>query len=264
MFTPFDASTTSSRSTFHMGNAVKIAAGDAKQQLLELAASLLHRDADELSIRDSFIAPKNDRENGLSIVDVMKAHYGPSSTVLGRGFYIPEMPEGPAEYYTRDTIFWLLGAGGAEVEVDRISGEVKVLKLWGAYDVGKAINPVSCEGQIEGGASMGYGFAMLEDITFVDGHIMNPSFLGYKLPSAIDMPDVVSILVEHPHPQGPFGAKGMGETTNVPVPPSIANSIFDAVGVRIKTLPITPEKILRELAKQNQESKKADREMVTA
>jgi carbon-monoxide dehydrogenase large subunit len=247
-FTPFDASTTSSRSTFHMGNAVKMAANDARRQLLRLASSLLDKTPDALTIRDSRIFAPGEEEDGLSIVEVMKRHYGPSSTVLGRAFYIPKMPEGPAEYYTRDTIFWLLGAGGAEVEVNRKTGEVKVLKLWGAYDVGKAINPASCEGQIEGGISMGLGFALSEDLTFVNGQIMNPSFLGYKLLSAVDMPEIESILVEHPHPDGPFGAKGMGETTNVPVPPSIANAIHDAVGVRIRTLPITPEKVLRALA----------------
>jgi carbon-monoxide dehydrogenase large subunit len=257
LFTPFDASTTSSRSTFHMGNAVKMAAFDAKLQLLELASSLLDRRPDELMIRDSRIYARDDKQNGLSIVDVMKRHYGPCSTVLGRGFYIPKMPEGPAEYYTRDTIFWLLGAGGAEVEVNRKTGVVTVLKLWGAYDVGKAINPQSCEGQIEGGTSMGYGMAMLEDLTFVDGQVMNPSFLGYKLPSAQDMPEMESILIERPHPDGPFGAKGMGETTNVPVPPSIANAIYDAVGIRIRHLPITPEKVLAALAKKERDAKGA-------
>lgn len=250
MFTPFDASTTSSRSTFHMGNAVKMAALDAKQQLLELASSILEREPEELAIRDSLIFAKDDRKANVSIADVMKHHYGPSSTVLGRGFYIPEKPDGPEEYYSRDTIFWLLGAGGAEVDVNRQTGEIKVLKLWGAYDVGKAINPMSCEGQIEGGASMGLGFALSEEMSFVDGQHMNPSFLSYKLPSAADMPEIIPILVEQqPHPQGPFGAKGMGETTNVVVPPSIANAIYDAVGIRFTKLPITPEMVLKELAK---------------
>ena len=247
MFTPFDASTTSSRATFHMGNAVRLAAADIKEQLLELAASLLQREPGELTIRNSRITVKGDESTGLSIAEVMKSHYGPSGTVLGRGYYIPKMPEGPAEYYTRAMIFWLLGACGAEVEVDRQTGEVKVLKLWGAYDVGKAINPMNCEGQIQGGASMGLGFALSEELSFINGQVMNPSFLSYKLPSALDMPEVVPILIENPHADGPFGAKGMGETTNVAVPPAIANAIHDAVGVRIKNLPITPGKILKAL-----------------
>ena len=93
---------------------------------------------------------------------------------------------------------------------------------------------------------------------------MNPSFVSYRLPSALDMPEVVSILVEHPHPQGPFGAKGMGETTNVAVPPAIANAIHDAVGVRIKSLPITPDKVLRELKRQERQSAKRARETVAS
>ncbi|MEE9196357.1 MAG: xanthine dehydrogenase family protein molybdopterin-binding subunit, partial [Alphaproteobacteria bacterium] len=178
LFTPFDASTTSSRSTFHMGNAVRLAAADAKAQLFELAAPLLDIDPGDLVIRNGCIATRDDTETELSIAEVMRRHYGPCGTVLGRGYYIPKMAEGPAEYYTRAMIFWLLGAAGAEVEVDRDTGEVKVLKLWGAYDAGKAINPRNCEGQIEGGASMGLGFALSEELCFVDGQVMNPSFLS--------------------------------------------------------------------------------------
>ncbi len=107
---------------------------------------------------------------------------------------------------------------------------------------------------------MGLGFALSEELSFVNGQVMNPSFLSYKLPSALDMPEVESILVEHPHPEGPFGAKGMGETTNVAVPPAIANAIFDAVGVRIKELPITPGKILSALARKARESTEKPRE----
>jgi carbon-monoxide dehydrogenase large subunit len=266
VFTPFDASTTSSRATFHMGNAVRMAAADIKAQLLELAAPLIERDAADLTIRDNLIFPQDDVDAGLTIAEVMKRHYGPSSTVLGRGFYIPKMPEGPAEYYTRAMIFWLLGASGAEVEVDRQTGVVKVLKLWGAFDVGKAINPINCEGQIEGGASMGLGMALSEEVSLLNGQIMNPSFLGYKLPASVDMPEVVSIFVEHPHPDGPFGAKGMGETTNVAVPPAIANAVYDAVGIRIRDLPLTPDKVLAALRQKEkvEARKRTGQDKVTA
>jgi CO/xanthine dehydrogenase Mo-binding subunit len=264
-FTPFDASTTSSRATFHMGNAVRMAAADVKAQLLDLAAPLMERDAADLTIRESLIFPRNDVDAGLTIAEVMKRHYGPSSTVLGRGFYIPKMPEGPAEYYTRAMIFWLLGACGAEVEVDRQTGVIKVLKLWGAYDVGKAINPMNCEGQIEGGTSMGLGMALSEEVSLVDGQIMNPSFLNYKLPTCADMPEIESIFIEHPHPEGPFGAKGMGETTNVAVPPAIANAVYDAVGIRIRDLPLTPDKILAALkAKEKRQAQEQQRQTAAA
>jgi CO/xanthine dehydrogenase Mo-binding subunit len=249
-----------------MGNAVRMAAADIKAQLLELAAPLIERDAADLTIRDNLIFPQDDVDAGLTIAEVMKRHYGPSSTVLGRGFYIPKMPEGPAEYYTRAMIFWLLGASGAEVEVDRQTGVVKVLKLWGAFDVGRAINPINCEGQIEGGASMGLGMALSEEVSLLNGQIMNPSFLGYKLPASVDMPEVVSIFVEHPHPDGPFGAKGMGETTNVAVPPAIANAVYDAVGIRIRDLPLTPDKVLAALRQKEklEARKRAGQDKVTA
>ncbi len=246
-FTPYDASTTSSRATFHMGNAVKLAAADAKSQILNLAAPLLESRSGDLAIAKSKVYVKHAPENAISIAEVLNQHYGPSATVLGKGYYYPEMPEEAAEYYSRYMVFWLLGANGAEVEVNRRTGEVKVLKIWSAFDAGKVINPNTCEGQIQGGASMGLGFALSEELMFQDGDVMNPSFLSYKLPSALDMPEVETIFVEHPHKDGPFGAKGVGETTNVPVPPAIGNAIYDAVGVRIRNLPITPDKILKAL-----------------
>ncbi|HEV2283104.1 MAG TPA: xanthine dehydrogenase family protein molybdopterin-binding subunit [bacterium] len=252
-FTPFDASTTSSRSTFHMGNAVKTAAADARAQLLTLAAPLLDAGPSDLTIRDGHVSVQGDASKTLSIAQVLRQHYGPSGTVLGRGYYIPTMPKRSAEYYSRYMVYWLLGANGAEVEVDTTTGQVKVLKLWGAYDTGKAIHPVNCEGQIQGGAATGLGFAMGEEVIFQDGEVMNPTFLAYKTPVAPDVPEIVPILVERPHPWGPYGAKGLGETTNVPVPPAIANAIFDAVGVRIKDLPITPDKVLDALKKRERE-----------
>jgi CO/xanthine dehydrogenase Mo-binding subunit len=254
-FTPFDASTTSSRSTFHMGNAVKTAAADAKTQLLALAAPLLDAGPGDLAIRDAQVHVKGDLGRALSIAQVLSQHFGPSGTVLGRGFYFPTMPKRSAEYYSRYMVYWLLGANGAEVEVNTTTGQVTVLKLWGAYDTGKAIHPVNCEGQIQGGAAMGLGFALGEAVIFQDGEVMNPSFLAYKAFSAPDVPEIVPILVERPHPWGPYGAKGLGETTNVPVPPAIASAIFDAVGVRIKDLPITPDKVLEALKKRAREGR---------
>lgn len=243
-FTPFDASTTSSRSIFHMGNAAKLAAADAKAQILRLAAPRLGAEPEALRIRDGCVTLANGTGASMTIAEVLRAQYGGSGTVLGRGYFYPETEDEVTEYYSRAMAFWLEGASGAEVHVDRQTGHVQVLKLWGAFDCGKAINPVSCEGQIHGGMSMGLGFALGEEVTFRDGLVLNPSFLGYAMPLATDVPPIEAIVVEHPHPHGPFGAKGMGETTNVPVPPAIANAIYDAVGVRIHHLPITPDKVL--------------------
>jgi len=247
-FTPFDASTTSSRSTFHMGNAVKMAAADAKEQIIQIAAKLMEANPQDLEIRDGNVYVRGVPEKPFPIARVLSEQYGMSGTVLGRGFYFPKSEE-PAEYFSLNMIFWLLGAHGVEVEVDRNTGKVKVLKVYAAHDVGKAINPENCIGQIQGGIAMGLGYAISEEILFEDGSVLNPSFLDYGIPTAMDVPQMVPILVECSHSDGPYGAKGMGETNNVQTAPAIANAIYNAIGVRIKDLPITPDKILEALSR---------------
>lgn len=251
-FTPFDASTTSSRSTFHMGNAVKMAATDAKEQIIQMASKLMEANPQDLEIRNGNIYVKGVPEKPLPIARVLSEHYGMSGTVLGKGFYFPRFDE-PVEYFSLNMIFWLLGSHGVEVEVDRKTGHVKVLKVYAAHDVGKAIHPENCIGQIQGGIAMGLGYGLMEEILFQDGAILNPSFLDYKIPTALDIPEMLPILVECSHPNGPYGAKGMGETNNVQVAPAIANAIYNAIGVRIKDLPITPEKVLEALRRKSKE-----------
>lgn len=241
--TPYDTSTTSSRSTFHMGNAVKTAAADAKGQILELAAELLNADAGNLAIKGGNVYRKDKSGASLSIAQVLGKHFGHSATVLGRGFYYPQL-EVPVEYFSTHMIFWLLGAHGVEVEVNRQTGEVAILKVYGAMDVGKALHPSNCTAQMEGGISMGLGFALYENFIFRGADFLNPSLLDYKIPTSLEMPEIEPIIVECAHKEGPYGAKGIGETTNVSLPPALANAIYDAVGVRIHDLPITPEKIL--------------------
>lgn len=251
-FTPYDASTTSSRSTFHMGNAVKMAAADAKQQLLHFAAKMLKVDSAEVTIEQGMLFATRAPERKLSIAEVLGYHFGSSGTVLGRGYYIPQIGEEGA-YFTLEMIFWLLGAQGAEVRVNRETGEVKVLKVYSAHDAGKVINPSACEEQIRGGATLGTAFALAEEVKFKGGMVLNPNLLNYKVPSILDAPEIEPIAVEYIHPEGPYGAKGVGETTNVPTPPAIANAIYDAVGIRIKDLPITPDKVLEALRRKEAE-----------
>jgi carbon-monoxide dehydrogenase large subunit len=253
-FTPYDASTTSSRSTFHMGNAVKMAAADARGQIIELAAESWEANTEDLEIKDGNVYLKGVPEEPLPIARVLGEHYGSSGTVLGRGFYFPEMKV-PGKYFSTHMIFWLLGAHGVEVEVNRQTGEVKVVKVYAAHDIGKAIHPANCVGQIEGGIGFGIGLAFFEEFMFKGGTVLNPSFLSYKVPTVLEMPEIESILVECLHREGPYGAKGVGETSNVPLPPAIANAIYDAVGVRIRDLPITPDKVLDALKRRAQEKK---------
>ena len=254
-FTPFDASTTSSRSTFHMGNAVKMAAIDARDQIFKLAATTMEANPDDLVAKAGKIFVKGAPQQAVPIADILRKHYGSSGTVLGKGFYYPEM-EVPSEYFSTHMIFWLLGAHGVELEVNRKTGEVTIIKIYAAHDVGKAIHPSNCVSQLEGGVATGLGFALYEEYMFKEGEVLNPNFLHYKVPTALEVPDIESVLVEYSHREGPYGAKGMGETNNVPLPPAIAGAIYDAVGVRIRSLPITPDKILEALKQKAQSEKK--------
>jgi CO/xanthine dehydrogenase Mo-binding subunit len=138
----------------------------------------------------------------------------------------------------------------AEVEVDPETGEVKVLDLTALQDVGFALNPSSVEGQIQGGVVQGLGYALSEEMKFdSNGRLMNPHLLDYKLPSILDVPTVKAVLIEEALASAPtpYGAKGVGEPPIVPTAAAVANAIYDAVGVRIRSLPLTPEKVLKAL-----------------
>ena len=135
----------------------------------------------------------------------------------------------------------------AEVEVDPESGRVELINFYAAHDSGKVINPLLAEGQIEGGAVMGFGWALTEEFKFENGRILNPNFHDYKIFSIKDIPNIIPILVETTDPNGPFGAKGLGECAMVPTAPAILNAIYDAVGIRICDMPATSEKVYNHL-----------------
>jgi CO/xanthine dehydrogenase Mo-binding subunit len=146
------------------------------------------------------------------------------------------------------TAHWLCGATGAEVEVDVETGQVRVLHLATAVDAGRAINPFACNQQISGASVQGTGPALVEEMVFDEGQLINASFVDYRIPSFRDLPErITPIIVEEPHANGPYGAKGIGEAGIFAIAPAIANAIADAVGARVPDLPITPEKILRAL-----------------
>jgi carbon-monoxide dehydrogenase large subunit len=244
--TPYDASTTSSRTTFHVGNAVRAAAQDVKEQLVAMAAVLLKVRPEDLEVCDGKVRVRDAPDRALSYQDVLKQCFGAGGSVLGRGFYYPPAQEGSG-MWSAPSVFWMYGAQGVEVEVDRDTGQVRVLKLVAAHDVGRAINPATCSGQIEGGAVHGVGVSLFEELVVRDGRVMNPNLHDYKVPTAMDVPELVPIIVEAPHEHGPYGAKGVGEPVISPTAPAIANAVEDAVGVRIQELPLTPERVLRAL-----------------
>jgi CO/xanthine dehydrogenase Mo-binding subunit len=135
----------------------------------------------------------------------------------------------------------------ADVEVDQATGRVRVLRVAAAHDVGSAINPAGVEAQIEGGVVQGLGATLHEEMLVRDGVVANPSFVEYKIPTTLDVPEIVPIIVEDPHEDGPYGAKGLGEPVLAPISPAVANALHQALGARITDLPITPEKVLRAL-----------------
>lgn len=137
----------------------------------------------------------------------------------------------------------MYGAQVVEIEVDPETGEVKVKKIVAAHDVGKVINPLLLEGQFQGSLVMGLGSTLLEELVWENGKTLNPSFVDYKIPNAIGLPEIVSIFIEEPHREGPYGAKGIGEPLTACMPAAIANAVYNVIGMRIKELPITREKI---------------------
>jgi CO/xanthine dehydrogenase Mo-binding subunit len=138
----------------------------------------------------------------------------------------------------------------AEAEVDMETGEVRILRLFNAQDVGKSVNPLIVEGQLEGGMAMGLGFGLMEEVVCRDGHVVNPYAFDYRTPRAGDIPDIAMTILEHGDPTGPYGAKGVGEICMNPTAAAIANAIADATGVRVTSLPMTPEKVARAIGLQ--------------
>lgn len=247
--TPKALGTWGTRVTFTGGKAAQIAAGNVKKEIFEEASEMLEANVNDLEARNGRVYVKGSPQKHVSFKDIVIHSYSTKGKpIIGRGYFgeqisDPPSPTGTGSIYPA----YAFGAQIAEVEVNPKTGQVKLLNFVAAHDVGKAINPMACEGQIEGGIQQGIGYALTENLMVIDGVTVNPNFLDYKILFAPDMPPMKTILVETNDPNGPFGAKGLGEPCMVPTAPAIANAIYDAVGVRIKDLPITPEKILKAL-----------------
>ena len=214
-----------------------------------VGAGKLEANIDDLEARGGRVYIKGSPEVGLSIADaVVEGIMGKGIHILGRGSY--SAPSDPWDYESgqgNPSPAYSYGAQIAEVEVDPTTGCVDVLKVTAACDCGFAINPMGLEGQIEGAVVSGTGMALYEDWSHENGLTLNASLLEYKIPTSLDSTAVDSILVESIDPRGPFGAKGVSEGAQVPVAAAVANAVYHAIGVRIKDLPITPEKILKAL-----------------
>jgi CO/xanthine dehydrogenase Mo-binding subunit len=230
---PYAAVSGGSRITYGQGAVARAAAREAKEQLLKLAAEQLGVKPRQLGTKDGKVFVKSDPKRSLTFGELGRISlWSGSGPIVGRAS-IAGLPSPP-----------VIAAQIAEVEVDIETGFVKLLRLIAAQDVGFAINPMACEGQIQGGAVQGAGWALYEGIQYDNNGVVNRSFLDYLLPTMMDAPNVEVGLVELNAPDGPFGAKGIGEPPIVPTLAAVANAIANATGVRITELPIVPERIV--------------------
>lgn len=250
-FTPYDWQTVASRFAVMGGNAVIMAARDALEQIKEVAAEVLEVPADTLVCADSQVWTKGQPEKKLDYRQLVLGFTYPNGNaiggpVIGRGRYIatgltnldPETGQG------RPALNWTYGAHGVEIEVDTDTGEIRILQIASAFDVGKVLNEQQCRSQVIGGVVQGLGSTLCEKFVFENGRLLNNSFVDYKIPTAKDVPlSMRAFFVETPHPQGPYGARGVGEHPMISVPSAVGNALAKATGVEFFELPLDPERV---------------------
>lgn len=254
---PFDAPSHASRVTYSSGNAVRAAAQAARERLLKVAGIMLEAAPEDLVVAEGRVSVRGaPGSRSLPVAEVVQRAESP---------FIQHGPQGPAPTTLEEkgTIIGLssqapksnpspVSVQFVEVEVDTDTGQVQVLRVVFAHDLGKLIHPKGAEGQVEGGFQQGMGYALMENLQFDgdSGTCLTGDFLDYKIPTAVEMPrDIQSIFIETNEPTGPFGAKSLSEPCVTVPAPAIANAIYNAIGVRIRDLPITPEKVLAALGK---------------
>jgi carbon-monoxide dehydrogenase large subunit len=251
----YEWQTVGSHVTWGCGNAVKKAALEARERIFELIQRVFCLDRDTLYLEDESVKCRTDPGFVKPFKDfVISGIMAPDGTwkggpIMGSGMYMPEFTSATGDPETSQgghpNVHYTVGAAGALVEFDKETGKMRVLKSVLAVDAGKAINPDLVDGQIVGGMVQGLATVLYEDMRFDEkGRLLNANFTDYKIPTALDVPDaMVPIIIETPQPDGPFGARGVGEHTMIPMAPVVANALEDALGVRIKSMPITAEKV---------------------
>ncbi|MDR3611735.1 MAG: xanthine dehydrogenase family protein molybdopterin-binding subunit [Ignavibacteriaceae bacterium] len=260
---PYEWQTVASHVTWGCGRAVERAAIDAREQIFDLIERALGKERSSLYLQDECVKSKKDIEFSLPLKDfiingIMKEdgtyRGGP---IIGRGMFMPEFSSALSDPETsqggKPNVHYTVGASAIKIEIDRQTGKMTIPKAVLAIDVGRALNPNLIKGQITGGLLQGIATVLYEDMRYSDkGKLLNASFSDYKIPTAMDIPaEVVSIIIETPQPDGPSGARGMGEHTMIPAAPMIANAVEDALGIRIKSMPVTAEKIALSMINEN-------------
>jgi len=251
---PYNSGTNASRSTHMVGRAIGGACDQVVAQLCDRASMMLGMPRERLEIRPGGVVAVRDGNASVAFRDVaMFATHAAigGGPIIGTAAVTQNEPLDPAHTQSEGMLSFdavgafAFGAQVVEAEVDEATGRAEIVEAWCAHDVGQAINPSAVEGQIQGGFVQGLGYALTEEMVWQDGQLVNPSFAGYKIPSTLDAPYAIhSIIVEEPDPGHPFGAKGIGEPPLIASPGAIANAIADAVGVRMRRLPITPERLM--------------------
>jgi CO/xanthine dehydrogenase Mo-binding subunit len=252
---PYNWGTSASRVTYMVGRAVVGAADDAVKKLIKYASQMMECAEVDLELRPGgFIGLKGVPEKVLPFAAISGfAHWAAGGPVIGSHALHYDGPVlDPTKAIIKHFPFrfgaWTFGVHAVAIEIDEATGRITPLEVWAAHDLGRAINPMAVEGQIEGGVVQGLGYALFEEMVWDGGKVANPSFMDYKIPGTMDTPAAIhSILVENPDGSGPFGAKGIGEPPIVGPAPAIANAFFHATGVRLRRLPMTPERVLAAL-----------------
>ncbi len=251
---PVDLGSYSSRVTFMAGNAAVRAAEKIREKLIQAAARKTGYPAGGFVLTNEKVVYKPNPDIFLTFDEALTAALAKSGALIAKGAYLDPPPIGKRNEFKG----WRAGlsptysfqAYMAQVHVDPETFEVRVQKVWAAHDCGKALNPLAVEGQIEGCVHMGLGQVLMEDMSYLHGTIQGPNFLDYRTLTPMQMPDVDVIIVESGDPEGPFGAKEAGEGPLLPILPAVANAIYDAVGVRVFSLPITPDKLWKAAQRQ--------------
>ncbi|MDB5600118.1 MAG: aldehyde oxidoreductase [Xanthobacteraceae bacterium] len=243
------------RQTYMIGNVVAMACSEARQRLAEVIAKQWDVDVDLIETANGEIWARGTNHR-MTMSDAVHCAKSKGVVPVGSGSFGTDTTGlDPVDGSGRPWQAYVYGCQVAEVEVDTITGEVQVLGMWAAHDVGRAVNPRGVEGQIEGGIVQALGQGLMEDYQLQNGHTTTPGFAKYILPTSLDVPRITSIIVEDPDPIGRLGVKGIGEPAMVPTIPAIMNAIYDAVGVRITSLPASPEKVLEAIKRKEAETR---------
>jgi xanthine dehydrogenase molybdenum-binding subunit len=245
---PWDVGVHASRTSFVAGNSLLGAIAKLKKKLSAKAAFILKTDIEDLVFKDGMIVALTTGEPVKIDKVIREIHFNePNELCIASYYYEPGSQFQDKRYMGNVSGTYAFAAQAVEVEVDTCTGNVKVLDVYVAQDVGKVLNPLGLAGQVEGGVVMGMGYALTEELIFEGGFLLNPTFHNYKLPTAGDIPQIHFFPIETMDAAGPYGAKGVGEAPLIPTPAAIANAVSNALGIEITSLPISPERVLMAL-----------------